>query len=410
MPLQDLTPQLRTRLRRAEKVVGWFVILAVVILLGGFCFYLYSTAQSRGWFVTKLNYATGLNDASGFSAGNPIRLMGFNVGEITKIELNKPWLPRGVTIFFNIRDPYYGYIWWDSKVRVESDFLGHRYLEVEKGRFGAPSVTNNAGDLLVMKRSLAWGKFNALFQQNRSLPENKGLSNDDLTNLVTSNLMALIKSEPEVYYTNAFKAKFDGPVNPDETNFYWIPPIDTPALSDRLEALAGTVERALPNILNITNEVTKVLSNANLAVVQLDATLAQTHPTLTNLSVITGHLRDPNGSLGNWLLPTNLAAQLELTLRDARETLQSAHATLDTTDTNITMLAADLDHTLIHLSDLTSNLAWQVQINTNIIGEISTTIVHADGLIQGLKREWFLRGAFKEKHPKPAQTKPVVKP
>jgi len=126
--------------------------------------------------------------------GNPIRLMGFNVGEITKIELNKPWLPRGVTIFFNIRDPYYGYIWWDSKVRVESDFLGHRYLEVEKGRFGAPSVTNNAGDLLVMKRSLAWGKFNALFQQNRSLPENKGLSNDDLTNLVTSNLMALIKS------------------------------------------------------------------------------------------------------------------------------------------------------------------------------------------------------------------------
>ena len=61
------------------------------------------------------------------------------------------------------------------------------------------------------------------------------------------------------------------------------------------------------------------------------------------------------------------------------------------------MLATDLDHTLDHLSDLTSNLAWQVQINTNLVSEISTTIVHADGLIQGLKREWFLRSAFKKK-------------
>src|SRR5271157_6512893 len=106
MPLQDLTPQLRTRLRRVEKIVGWFVAFAVLILLGGFSFYLYSTAQTRGWFVTKLNYATGLNDSSGFSLGDPIRLMGFNVGEITKIELNEPSAQRGVTIFFNIREPY----------------------------------------------------------------------------------------------------------------------------------------------------------------------------------------------------------------------------------------------------------------------------------------------------------------
>ena len=35
MALQDLTPQLRTRLSRMERAVGWFVFLATVLLLVG---------------------------------------------------------------------------------------------------------------------------------------------------------------------------------------------------------------------------------------------------------------------------------------------------------------------------------------------------------------------------------------
>jgi hypothetical protein len=406
MPLQDLTPQLRTRLRRVEKIVGWFVTLAIVILLGGFACYLYSTALTRGWFVTKLNFATSLNDASGLNAGDPIRLMGFNVGEITQVEPNAPEAQRGVTVFFNIREPYFGYIWWDSTVRVGSDFLGHRFLEVEKGRFGQPSVytDTNTAALMMMNRHLAFAKFKEMEEQFRALPESKGLSEDAITNSVTTNLMALIKSKREVYYTNAFRAKFNRPVDSVARNYYWIPPVETPALSDRLEAVASSVEQALPAILNLTNQLAAVLSNANVAIAQINAALNQTKPTLTNLAVITGHLRDPNGSLGNWLLPTNIAAQLDQTLRSAHETLQSAHTTLDNADTNITQLATDLDHTLDHLSDLTSNLAWQVQINTNLVSEISTTIVHADGLIQGLKKEWFLRSAFKKKPSKPGAT------
>ena len=63
MPLQDLTPELRTRLRSVEKTVGWFVMVAAILLLVGFGYYLYATAQNRGWFVIKLNYATGMDDA-----------------------------------------------------------------------------------------------------------------------------------------------------------------------------------------------------------------------------------------------------------------------------------------------------------------------------------------------------------
>ena len=399
MPLQDLTPELRTRLRRVERTVGWFVTLAAVILFVGFAYYFYATAEARGWFVTKLNYATGLDSAAGLSAGDPVTLMGFSVGEITEIKPNDPAKAHGVTIFFRIKDPYWGYIWYDSRVLVNSDFLGHRFLEVVKGQNGQPSAfTGPDGKLMVMNSMLTYDKYKELKAQLTSLSTNQGLPEDAILAQVTNQLMEIIKSQKDVYYTNAIHARYNDAVDTTGRNYYWIPPLEEPALSDRLAAVATAVQLALPGILSMTNQLAAVLSNANFAVSQLNGTLAETRPTLTNLAVITGNLRDPNGSLGNWLLPTNLTVQLNQTLQSARETLGAARGTLDTTDTNLTKVATDLDQTLQHLSDLTSNLAWQVQINTNLVSEISTTIVHTDDLIQGLKREWFLRGAFKKKH------------
>ncbi len=412
MPLQDLTPQLRTRLRRAERVVGWFVILAIIILVAGFGYYLYTTAHSRGWFVTKINFATGINDASDLNKGDVVKLMGFPVGEVTDVLLNPPEKARGVTIFFNVRPTaveggrdYYYYVFWDSKVRVVADFLGHRYLEIEKGRVDLPAVTNVAGKLLVMKRHLAFVKFNEMYAAFRAQPANQSIPDDLASNMVTGNLMDIIAANRDVYYTNAVDAGFTTAAQQTKTNYFWVPPIDSPALSDRLEAVAGTVEKALPNILNITNQLNAVLSNATLAVVQVKTTLQEASPTLTNLAAITGNLKNPNGSLGAWLIPTNLAADLDTTIRTARETLKTAQNTVGDTDTNITMLATNLDQTLTHLADLTSNLAWQVSVNTNLITDISTTIVHTDDLIQGLKKEWYLRGPFKKK-----KTEPVPPP
>ena len=408
MSLQDFTPELRTGLSRVERVVGWFVALATLILLVGFGFYLYATARTRGWFVTKINYATSLNDATGFKPGNAVKLMGFDVGEVTQIVPNDPDRERGLTIYFNIREPYYGYIWYDSHVRVVSDFLGNRYLEVEKGRNGVRSAcTNQAGELLVLNRYLTWAKYKSLTNELSAKSANTNLSDDAILIEATNQLMSLIKANTNEYYTNAAAAGYTKPLDltlpTGQRNYYWIPSDDTPALGDRLNAVANSVEKALPNILGMTNQLAAILSNANSAVSRVDTTLARTDPILSNLAVVTSNLRDPNGSLGNWLLPTNLAVQLHDTLQAATATLQSAHTALDDTDTNVTMLALDLDKTLQHLSDLTSNLASQVQMNTNLISEISTTIVHTDGLIQGLKHHWLLRSAFKTKPVKPAK-------
>src|ERR1700677_3073017 len=233
MPLHDLTPELRTRLSRVERTVGWFILVASIILFAGFVYYLYSAAESRGWFVTKLNFATGLNDASGFTPGDPVKLMGFDVGDITGVLPNAADSPRGVTVFFRIRDPYWGYIWWDSAVRVESDFLGHRSLEVEKGRNGQPSAYTDpkTGQLMVLNRFLAWQKYTSLTQQLKALPQNKDLPEDGILTEVTNQLMELLKTQRDVYYTNALKARYDAPVDLtlplQARNYYWMPPTDS---------------------------------------------------------------------------------------------------------------------------------------------------------------------------------------
>ena len=100
MPLQDLTPQLRTRLSRVERAVGWFISVAVIALLAALGYYIYHRAEVKGWFLTKVNYRTSLNNAAGLKVGDPVKLMGFNVGEITKIEANAPDQYYGVTIDF----------------------------------------------------------------------------------------------------------------------------------------------------------------------------------------------------------------------------------------------------------------------------------------------------------------------
>jgi enamine deaminase RidA (YjgF/YER057c/UK114 family) len=287
-------------------------------------------------------------------------------------------------------------------VRVNSDFLGKRFLEVVKGQNGQPSAyTNTAGQLMVMNTLMVRDSYRKLLGQMTNDPASQSLPMDTILTQATNQLMEMIKAHRGQFYRNALHAGFFGAVNPALTNFYYIPALEEPALSDRLAAVAISVQQALPSIFSMTNQLAAVLSNANSAVSQINGTLAETRPTLTNLAFITGNLRDPNGSLGNWLLPTNLTAQLSQTLLSARETLNTARGTLDTADTNVTLVATDLDQTLQHLSDLTSNLAWQVHVNSNLVSEISTTILHTDDLVQGLKREWFLRGAFKKKHSPP---------
>lgn len=386
MGLQDLTPQLRTRLSRVERAVGLFVTVATFLLLTGLGYYIYHTAQRKGWFKTKIEYSTGLNNAAGLKEGDPVKLMGFTVGTLTRIEANDPNAQDyGVTVFFRIIEPYYGYIWLDSKVRVApADFLGHRNLEIIKGKAGAPTVIGkDKKDFALLNSNLVGEKTKeikaALADKIKS--ENPGFNEHSVKVETDDQTLAainkLINEQPAVFYTNLASAQP-----------FWIEPLESPALTERLETLVSGLEGALPNIINLTNQLTAVLNNTARATEKFDTILSAAQPLVTNLNFITGNIRDPKGSLGEWLIPTNLNQQLE-------HTLKSAATTLANTDANLNSVVTNLNRTLENLANVTSNLNTQVQSNSNILSNVSQAVVHSDELMQGLQRHWLLRSAFK---------------
>src|SRR5688572_27944428 len=129
MAVQDLTPQLRTRLSRLEKVVGWFVTIATLLLFAGLGLYVYQLAEGKGWFKIKAPYFTYLKTGMGVKPGDKVQLMGFPVGEVTLVEAESPESGENVCVEFQIFEPHYGYIWDDSHVVVRSaGLIGVRYL------------------------------------------------------------------------------------------------------------------------------------------------------------------------------------------------------------------------------------------------------------------------------------------
>lgn len=374
MPLQDLTPQLRTRMSRVERAVGFFVVIATILLVAGFAYYVYHVGKRKGWFLTKIYYSTGLANAAGLKVGDEVKLMGFSVGEITRIEANRPEEWYNITIYFWIKKPYYGYLWTDSKVRVAAaDFLGHRYLEVIKGREGVPTVFYNDQ---IPEGVLHHDQIKSLITKKID-PKIAATNQVAAEAAATQEIRRLAFANPDTYYTPYREAKP-----------YWIDPLESPAVTERLETVVSAVENALPGILNLTNQLSTVLDNAGSATERLETLMEQVEPVVKNLALITDNLRDPHGSLGEWILPTNLNTRLDLTLSSATSTLTSV-------DTNLTRLVDGLDQTIGNLANLTSNLNAQVQVNSNILSTISTAVVDADDLVQGLKRHWLLRSAFK---------------
>ena len=337
MPLQDLTPQIRTRLNRAEQFVGWFIGLALVGLLAAFAYYIFHTAKQKGWFLTQGRYFTFVQTASGMSVGDKVKLMGFDVGEIASIEaMPASDFLNNVYVEFVVRSPYHGYLWADSKVKVVSgDFLGNRYLEVTKGVSGKALYKEENGELV------AW------WDGSEYLPLDK------------------------------------------DTKPVWILAEESNGLNSQIEGLLASVQAHLPNVFALTNQLSIVLSNANTTTTSLNVLLANSQQSIQNMVTITEILKNPDGSLGQWLLPPQLND-------DLHHTLMSVTNTLDSVDLNMTLAVSNLNLTLSELATLTGSFNSQVQVNTNILSEISSLVVSANEFMQSLSGHWLLRSAFKE--------------
>ena len=404
MALQDLTPQLRTRLSRMERAVGWFVFLATALLLFGFGYYIYHTAERKGWFKIKAPFFTYVQSSTGLSVGDPVYMMGFPVGQITKVEPQKPYEPHNVRVAFEVLDPFFRYIWTGgSYVKINAaGFLNQRQLEVTRATNGyaicvtqpvsihaldeaknlmaaAPGDWQLAQDVFDVKSNLIFHAYDHLEQvfneTNAQLLATANLeSNSIYIYDKTVNRKRIVASwDGRFHHYKIFK-------HGDDTA--WLRAVEAPPVSDQLQAMVTQVQQALPNVLTLTNKLAAVLDNAVNATSNLNTAIVEARPMITNFDLVSAQLREPGGAMV-WALGTDGNQQLQ-------GALTNANALLASTDTNLTAI-------LIQLADITSNLNAQVQANTNMLGGISKTVADADDFVQGLKRHWLLRSAFKNK-------------
>lgn len=524
-----------------ERAVGLFVFLATLLLVAGFVYYVYQTAKRKGWLVTKVEYCTSLYSAAGLKVGDPVKLMGFDVGEITLIDTESPDGVYNVYVQFSVRAPYFGYLWTaGSKARVSSDFLGKRTVEVTKGtnyipthivwqvseqtpqhalalpdlkdklfldvhelpvvtrKLLAPSfVLEDIGDLAALVARLQDGtnrltrhllaRFDeanrdvvvrykgaarelrplqlalveeftrliegpllydaaafdgvALTEETRRLldPPPQGeevfrvnrllleqaypqeinrtrrfatplvpLDRDLLERLIDASVPRIrvvdrqARTKQVTYSWNLQTSRYEP--HTASTRPYWLPPDETPTLSDRLDLLVRETEAALPSVFALTNQVAQILDKALDLTANADLLVVQAQPLVTNLTVISANLTNADGALGRWLLPADLHAQTLVTLTNANDALTNVSAILAdagvmlaAANTNLTLLMTQMQPPLQSLSIIISNLNTQVEANTNFVGTLQALLLHTDELIQGFKRHWLLRSAFKSK-------------
>jgi hypothetical protein len=300
---------------------------------------------------------------------------------------------------FEVRDDYFRYIWTGgSYVKINAaGFLNQRQLEVTRATNGYAIVVTQPVTLFT--------NLDELGQRVAAEPGQWQLSQDVFdvnTNIVfhaydtltASNLQLIVALRPDSIYAynntvnrNRVVASWDGRVHHykifkpgDDTA--WLRAVEVPPVSDQLQAMVTQVQQALPNFLALTNKLAAVLDNSADATSNLNAALVEARPVITNFALVSAQLREPGGPMV-WALGTNGNQQLQ-------GALTNANALLASTDTNLTAV-------LLQLADITSNLNAQVQANTNMLSTISKTVSDADDFVQGLKRHWLLRSAFKTK-------------
>jgi ABC-type transporter Mla subunit MlaD len=407
MPLQDLTPQLRTRLNRMERAVGWFVFLATTLLLFGFGYYIYHTAERKGWFKIKAPFHIYVKSSEGLNVGDPVFMMGFAVGTITSVEPQKPYEPNNVVVKFEVTEPYFRYLWTGGSVAKvnAADFLGKRQLEVTRATNGyALCVTQPVTEftnLNVLAHNVAaepgkWQLSQDVFDAGSNLIFHTYETLDEsnlqvITTLKPNSIFAYKNSERDA---RRIVASWDNRVHhyvsfSPEHDTAWLRAVETAPISDQLQAMVSQVQSALPGILSLTNKISAVLDNAANATSNLNSVIVAAQPMVTNFALLSGEVRGP-GALGVWVLGTNAPGHLDSALTNANTLLVDA-------DTNLNQLTAEIGATLENVASITSNLNVQVQANSNMLGGISKTVMDADDLMQGLKRHWLLRSAFKTK-------------
>ncbi len=112
---------MRFVIKHADKIVGLFVLIALVGLVGVVIF----LGANQRWFSRNVNYYTIFESAKGLNRGMPITFKGFEIGKLSSFELNEE---NRVVAHYYIYYEYHSKIHEYSLLELTSSPLGSSLL------------------------------------------------------------------------------------------------------------------------------------------------------------------------------------------------------------------------------------------------------------------------------------------
>src|SRR5262245_48199413 len=108
---------MKFRIRHADKVVGFFVLFALAVVL----VLVVVLASNQRWFSRNYYYESRFLTAGGIAVGNGISMKGFEIGKIDKITLNKQ---NTVDVEFFVYEQYRNIVRKNSIIELVTSSIG----------------------------------------------------------------------------------------------------------------------------------------------------------------------------------------------------------------------------------------------------------------------------------------------
>jgi phospholipid/cholesterol/gamma-HCH transport system substrate-binding protein len=346
---------MRFRIKHADKVVGFFVLLAVLVMAAGIVF----LGANQRWFSKDIRFTTRFTSAAGASPGTAIMMRGFQVGKVTRVKLNDQ---NQVDADFVIYDNYY------PKVRVNS------VLELVTSPIGL-------GTQLLFHP----GKDDALIPPGSSLPL---ADSDEGRDLIDQGLVDIPVKDDTV-------TRLLAGVNPLIENANKTVITINRTLTEINRAIAGQSSGPLGSIVTSASDaaastdkmVADISAQAKGLVAKANDLVLSVNAITKNLEATTEAMRDPTG-----LVPKLLDAKGSLkTLLDDKNVLYDS----------INVSLGELQKTLKNVQDISGSLNDQMPTIAVTIDEGRTAIKQAQDVLTGLKNNPILKGGI------PARTEQV---
>jgi phospholipid/cholesterol/gamma-HCH transport system substrate-binding protein len=128
---------MRFAIKFADKIVGFFIILAIIGLLG----VVIVLGANQRWFSKNFYFYTIFQSAKGISRGMPITFKGFEVGKVASIDMNEN---NEVIVHYYIYDTYYPKVRINSVIELASSPLGSSLLFYPGKSQSSPLEENSA--------------------------------------------------------------------------------------------------------------------------------------------------------------------------------------------------------------------------------------------------------------------------